>query len=293
MQGEEQKVMNPNDLQMIKELRLMDDDFFSEALDGKIEVVEYILNTILERDDIKVKSTKAQVEYKSATKRSIILDIHAEDASGKILDIEIQRSDRGSGVKRARFHSSMIDRTLLSKGKDFEDLVDTYVIFITENDKFGMGIPLYHVERRITEMDCALFDDGAHIIYVNGEYRNVEDPVGSLMHDFNCKEAKDIVNPLLAEEVRYLKETEGGRSQMCKLLEEMRNEAAAKGKAEGKAEGARELILEFLGELGTVSDKLKSRIIAEQDLEVLKTWAKLAAKAESLEQFCVQANLQT
>lgn len=48
------------------------------------------------------------------------------------------------------------------------------------------------------------------------------------MHDFNCKEAKDIVNPLLAEEVRYLKETEGGRSQMCKLLEEMRNEAAEK-----------------------------------------------------------------
>jgi len=60
-----------------------------------------------------------------------------------------------------------------------------------------------------------------------------------------------------------------------------------------RAEGARELILEFLGELGMVSDKLKSRIIAEQDLEVLKTWAKLAAKAESLEQFCVQANLQT
>lgn len=60
-----------------------------------------------------------------------------------------------------------------------------------------------------------------------------------------------------------------------------------------RAEGARELILEFLGELGTVSDKLKSRIIAEQDLEVLKTWAKLAAKAKSLEQFCVQANLQT
>ena len=50
-----------------------------------------------------------------------------------------------------------------------------------------------------------------------------------MIHDFNYKEAKDIVNPLLAEEVRYLKETEGGRSQMCKLLEEMRNEAAAEG----------------------------------------------------------------
>ena len=208
MQEVKWNVSNENDLQRIKELRLMDDDFFSEAPNGKIETVEYILNTILERDDIKVKSTKAQVEYKSATKRSIILDIQAEDMDGKLMDIEVQRSDKGSGVKRARFHSSMIDRTLLSKGEDFENLVDTYVILITENDKFGMGIPLYHVERRIAEMEYALFGDGAHILYVNGEYRNLEHPVGRLMHDFNCKEAKEIVNPLLAEEVRYLKETE-------------------------------------------------------------------------------------
>ena len=246
MQETEKHVMNEKDLQMLKELRLMDDDFFSEALDGKIEAVEYIINTILERNDIKVKSTKAQVEYKSATKRSIILDIQAEDANGKVIDIEIQRSDRGSGVKRARFHSSMIDRTLLSKGEDFEDLVDTYVIFITENDKFGKGIPLYHIERRIEEMDYAVFGDGTHIIYVNGEYRNMEHPIGSLMHDFNCKEAKDIVNPLLAEEVRYLKETEGGRSQMCKLLEEMRKEVAVEAEAKGKAETTMELALKML-----------------------------------------------
>ena len=68
------------------------------------------------------------------------------------------------------------------------------------------------------------------------------------MHDFNCKNVEDIVNPLLAEEVRYLKETEGGRGRMCKLLEEMRAEAAAEaaakarkeGKAEGKLEGNHE-----------------------------------------------------
>ena len=240
MQETKRNVMNEEDLQRIKELRLMDDDFFSEALDGKTEAVEYILNTILERDDIKVKSTKAQVEYKSATKRSIKLDIQAEDVNGRLMDIEIQRSDRGSGVRRARFHSSMIDRALLSKGDDFEDLVDTYVIFITEKDKFGMGIPLYHIERKISEMDNALFGDGAHILYVNGEYRNLEHPVGSLMHDFNCKDAKDMVNPLLAEEVRYLKETEGGLSQMSRILEEMRNEAAEKAKAEGRAEGKAE-----------------------------------------------------
>ena len=261
MQETKRNVMNEEDLQRIKELRLMDDDFFSEALDEKTEVVEYILNTILERDDIKVKSTKVQVEYKSATKRSITLDIQAEDVNGRLMDIEIQRSDRGSGVRRARFHSSMIDRALLSKGDDFEDLVDTYVIFITEKDKFGMGIPLYHIERKISEMDNALFGDGAHILYVNGEYRNLEHPVGSLMHDFNCKDAKDMVNPLLAEEVRYLKETEGGRSQMSRILEEMRNEVAEKAKAEGKAEGNHEKAVNTA--LKMIAKKYEAEEIAE------------------------------
>ena len=261
MQKTKRNVTKENDLQRIKELRLMDDDFFSEALDGKTEAVEYILNTVLERDDIKVKSTKAQVEYKSATKRSIKLDIQAEDVNGRLMDIEIQRSDRGSGVRRARFHSSMIDRALLSKGDDFEDLVDTYVIFITEKDKFGMGIPLYHIERKISEMDNALFGDGAHILYVNGEYRNLEHPVGSLMHDFNCKDAKDMVNPLLAEEVRYLKETEGGRSQMSRILEEMRNEVAEKAKAEGKAEGNHEKAVNTA--LKMIAKKYEAEEIAE------------------------------
>ena len=80
-------------LEKIAELRLMDDDFFSEALDEKIAPVEYILNTILERDDIRVQRTEAQVEYKSATKRSIKLDVRAVDAEGRVMDIEVQRAE--------------------------------------------------------------------------------------------------------------------------------------------------------------------------------------------------------
>mgnify|MGYP004518696485 FL=1 len=35
-----------------------------------------------------------------------------------------------------------------------------------------------------------------------------------------------ILNPLLAQEVRYLKETEGGRTQMCRAFEEIAFESA-------------------------------------------------------------------
>lgn len=52
-------VMQKEDLQRLAKLRLMDDDFFSEALNGKTEAVEFILNTILERTDLKVKHTVA------------------------------------------------------------------------------------------------------------------------------------------------------------------------------------------------------------------------------------------
>lgn len=38
------------DLKRLAQLRLMDDDFFSEALDNKPKAVGYIVNTILERD---------------------------------------------------------------------------------------------------------------------------------------------------------------------------------------------------------------------------------------------------
>ena len=77
-------------LNRIDRLKLMDDDFFSEALDGKVEAVEFILQVVLERDDLKVIETKEQVEYKSATKRSIRLDY-------SIVSIDSVKAEKNSG----------------------------------------------------------------------------------------------------------------------------------------------------------------------------------------------------
>ena len=44
------------------------------------------------------------------------------------------------------------------------------------------------------------------------------------MHDFFCDKANDIINPVLRERVRYLKETEGGRKEMCEIMENLINE---------------------------------------------------------------------
>ena len=44
------------------------------------------------------------------------------------------------------------------------------------------------------------------------------------MHDFSCIDAKDILNPILRDRVRVLKETEGGRQEVCKIMENRINE---------------------------------------------------------------------
>lgn len=50
--------------------------------------------------------------------------------------------------------------------------------------------------------------------------------MGKLMHDFNCTNADDMNYDIMAERTRYLKENLKGVNEMCKALEEMRNETA-------------------------------------------------------------------
>lgn len=99
-----------------------------------------------------------------------------------------------------------------------------YIIFITEKDFYGMGEPLYVIERMNLTTGKG-FGDGEYILYVNGEYRGESD-LGKLMHDFNCTEADDMKFDLMAERTRYLKENPKGVQEMCKVMEDMRNEAA-------------------------------------------------------------------
>ena len=115
-----------------------------------------------------------------------------------------------------------MDANLLDKGRDFDALAETYVIFITEHDVLGMGKPLYHIERYILETG-EKFEDGSHILYVNGEYRD-DSPIGRLMHDFSCTDPSEMYFNVLADRVRFFKESKEGVAIMCKAMEDMRNQ---------------------------------------------------------------------
>ena len=134
----------------------------------------------------------------------------------------------------------MMDANLLKKGEDFDKLPETWVIFITENDVMGKGLPLYPIERCFLETG-ERFEDGSHILYVNGAYRG-DTPIGQLMHDFSCTDAADMYYGTLANRVRFFKESKEGIEIMCKAMEDMRNEFLQEGIREGMKAMARRML---------------------------------------------------
>ena len=67
-----------------------------------------------------------------------------------------------------------------------------------------------------------------------------ESDLGKLMHDFNCTQASDMNFELMADRTRYLKENPKGVSEMCRIMEDMRNESLKEGMKEGMKKGIKE-----------------------------------------------------
>ena len=238
------------DLARLRQLRLIDDDFFSKCFDNDTACVQLVLQIVLDKPDLNVVDVRTQVFVENLLNRSVRLDVLATDSEGRKFNIEIQRSDQGAGRKRARYNSSMMDVNLLEKGNDFEALPETYVIFITENDVIGLGEAIYEIERCFVKSGKR-FGDGSHILYVNGSYRD-DSPVGKLMHDFSCTDPSDMCYNVLADRARFFKESKEGIAVMCKVLDDMRRQSYQEGMAEGKNKNRKETALNLL-KLGTIS----------------------------------------
>lgn len=261
-------------LRIIKHWRLMDDRFMKCCLKNNIPAVECILQIILERKDLRVQKVVIEDTIPNLRGRGIRMDVHAIDAKGKEYNIEVQRSNEGAARKRARFNSSLLDLNALKASDDFEQLPETYVIFITENDVMGAGLPRYHVERTIQELQHQLFADEEHIIYVNGAYEGTDD-IGKLMHDFRCRKAEDMFLEPLRETVYRYKETPEGvndmYSEMEKWEQEEREAGRVIGKAEGQAEARHEMALEMLKDKFPLTTIVKlSKLSLEQIQKIAK-----------------------
>ena len=237
------------DLARLRGLRPIDDDFMRCIFRNNIPLAQLVLRILTQKDDLVITDLETQKDIKRLVgARSICLDAYGTDAQGKKYDLEIQRSDSGADQRRARYHSSAMDIENLNAGQDFDDLPDTYTIFITENDVLKRGLPFYTFEK-INRQTGDAFGDGAYILYVNGEYRG-DDALGRLMSDFCSWDPEKMHYDLMRETARYYKETEEGTAIMCKAFEEVREEGFARGEQQGEEKATLASIRSLMTKLG-------------------------------------------
>lgn len=105
-------------------------------------------------------------------------------------------------------------------------------------------------------------------------------------------ELRQLEEVLYVLAVKFLKKTELTHLEEVIKMTELGQMLYDDGWTHGFAKGLIDTILEFLSDLGTLPQSVSSCIQSTTDEKKLKTWLRMASRAESIEQFCKDAGLE-
>ena len=270
-----------------KELTIRDAFMFAAVMsDPEIcrRVLELALGIPISEVHIQTEKTMAyHSEY-----HGVRLDVYAADADRTRFNVEMQVTLQKFLPKRSRYYHDQIDMDALLTGNSYEDLPDTYVIFICDFDPFGDGLYRYSTGTYCEETGNRI-NDGVKTIYLNAHGKNRKNIPKELLEflDYvkNTGRRKEIstTDPF----VRHLQNTidtikqDRSMEERYMLLEEMMR----KEKQEGRQEMAVQFLIDSLESKFSVPDSLTKKIMSEMDISKLQSWFLLSLKVSSLEEF--------
>ena len=208
----------------INSLNLMDDTFFAAVMED-VDVCTYVLRIITGIKSLRVISSKSQYQIRNLVSHSVILDIIAEDDKGRVYNIEVQKSDKDHHPKRIRYYQANVDISFLNKGCKYEELPESYFIFISDFDPFGLGDNYYEIERKISGRDD-IISNGVHEIYLNTEITNDRE-ITKLLQYFRNSDADSTQFGPLSDKVRFFKKDKKGGMVMCDKVQRLIDESNA------------------------------------------------------------------
>ena len=283
----------------MQELNLTDDFLFdvaTEELENCKAIIE--LTTGLRLKSLKWKSGQ-KVIHNLPGKRGVRLDFIAESEDGRIFDVEMQNRNEGNIPKRTRFYQALIDAPILKSGeRGFDKMNPLYIIIICNYDPYGKKKYCYTFDNQCKEVPGLRLGDEVTKLLLSTRGENKEE-VSKELVDFLHYVTESNENGLpdecderlkrLHESIREIKASADMEVEYMKMEEReriIRDEGVEFGKQIGIINGKIEDILELLEDKGDVPEKVKAEILAETDPEVLKKWLRLAAKSETIEEFC-------
>lgn len=184
----------------LEELTILDDFMFGAVMSEPKRckpLLEYILGVKIKKIEYPELQKVIDKHYDS---KAVRLDVYVADDKGTIYNIELQATRQKYLPKRIRYYGGLIDLNIIDKGKDYESLNKSYVIFICTYDPFGEGRYIYTFENCCLEnTDIRLGDEAVKVVV------NTERTVGEI-----SEELKDTLQFIAgkAPKTAYAKELE-------------------------------------------------------------------------------------
>ncbi|MDE5580123.1 MAG: hypothetical protein K2I95_01715 [Treponemataceae bacterium] len=147
--------------------------------------------------------------------------------------------------KRARYYQAMMDLDFLEKGKEYETLPESFVVFICTSDPFGCGLPRYTVCQTCMENSAAgeKIDDKSRKVYYNArawkEQSGQDAEVRAFLKFLATRKAESKLTGEIMEAVLQARRNEPWRKEFVharELRERGRKEGYEEGYEEGSAE---------------------------------------------------------
>lgn len=250
-----------------EEQTIANDFMFSKVMSNP-ELSKELLRRIFPQLNIeKVEDIEIQKTLKNYyVNKGVRLDVYVSDEKSRRYDIEMQMTSNQNIRKRSRYYASMLDANDLLKGKDYDSLSDTYIVFICTFDLFGMGYHKYSFKNICMENNSILLNDGAERLFLNTE--GTRDDV-----DAELKKFLDFVKGREVEPDNFLKQLKQAVEE-AKTVETWRDEYMTfneierrgflQGEAIGEAKGKAEYIsiIKEMVSNGQISEDTASLIIS-------------------------------
>ncbi len=265
-------------LKDLEQLTLLSDVFMSVVLSDR-NACQHVIRILMDDPGIELVSVRTQYVISKVISHGARLDVLAEDKKGVICHLEIEGADVADHARRTRFYGSVTDGEFLRKGRDYNELPERYIFYISRKDIWKDGYTVYEEEKRFRQTGKK-HNDGSHLIYVNAE---IDDGsrIAKLMKYFKTADPFDDSEGELSKRVRFLKTEEGGIEIMCEIMEKIREEGKQEGELIGIREGRKSGMLEShkktawnLEKMGMPLDTIAK--VVEEDVSVVRQWLKPA-----------------
>ncbi len=148
-------------------LTLANNFLFCKIMESEPELCRELLELLLHiKIDHLEKPISERTVQESLSSKSVRFDVYTKD-DNRIFDVEIQTVNKTNLPKRARYYQSIIDVSNLNSGLDYDELKDTYIIFICLNDLFGKGHHVYTFKNICEEDRTTILNDGTYKVFFN------------------------------------------------------------------------------------------------------------------------------